>query len=405
MMLRLNSNEAVSSSRELLAELASGDVELLRRYPDVAPLEQALAAMFGVDANRVIVTAGADEAIDRICRAYLEPGRTLLLPEPSFDMFDRFAALANGEVTHVPWTGDAFPTAAFESQIDARTAVIAIVSPNNPTGGVATLADVRRVAAKAPNALILLDHVYVEYADGDLTPGLLDLPNVVIVRTLSKAWGLAGCRIGYAVGAASVIGVLRAAGAPYPVAGPSIALALARLRSGPASLRPHVTRIHEERAALTAQLLARGARVRASQANFVLADFGARAPFVWAALRAQNVLVRDFPGRPTLAGQLRITLPGDARDFAQLSAALDLALAPDALIFDLDGVLADVRDSQRASIIATARSYGVPVTQDDIAAAMRAGDASNDWKLTRRLLTDRGVPASLADVTTRFLEI
>ena len=74
----------------------------------IAPLEHALAAMLGTDAERVIVTAGADEVIDRICRAYLEPGRTLLLPEPSFDMFDRFAALANGEVTRVPWTADAF---------------------------------------------------------------------------------------------------------------------------------------------------------------------------------------------------------------------------------------------------------------------------------------------------------
>jgi histidinol-phosphate aminotransferase len=405
MILRLNSNEGVSSSRELLAELASADVDLLRRYPDAAPLEQALGAMLGVNAERVIVTAGADEAIDRICRAYLEPGRTLLLPEPSFDMFDRFAALANGDVTRVPWTADAFPTAAFESHIDARTAVIAIVSPNNPTGGVATLADVRRLAAKAPNALILLDHVYVEYADDDLTLGVSDLANVVVVRTLSKAWGLAGCRIGYAVGAASVIAVLRAAGAPYPVAGPSIALALARLRNGAASLRPHVSRIREERAALSAQLAARGVRVRASQANFVLADFGPRASFVWAALRAQNVLVRDFPGRPSLEGQLRITLPGDSRDFAQLSAALELALAPDALVFDLDGVLADVRDSQRATIIETARSYGVTITQDDIAAAMRAGDASNDWILTRRLLADRGVRAGLADVTTRFQAI
>jgi HAD superfamily hydrolase (TIGR01548 family) len=136
----------------------------------------------------------------------------------------------------------------------------------------------------------------------------------------------------------------------------------------------------------------------------VLADFGARAPFVWAALRAQNVVVRDFPDRPSLLGQLRITLPGDARDFAQLSAALDLALAPDALVFDLDGVLADVRDSQRATIIETARSYGVTVTQDDIAAAMRAGDASNDWILTPSAAA-RDVHASLADVTTRFQAI
>jgi len=106
-----------------------------------------------------------------------------------------------------------------------------------------------------------------------------------------------------------------------------------------------------------------------------------------------------------LVGQLRITLPGDARDFAQLSAALDLALAPDALVFDLDGVLADVRDSQRATIIATDQSYGVTLTQEDIAAAMRAGDASNDWVLTQRLLSARGVTASLPDVTARFQAI
>jgi histidinol-phosphate aminotransferase len=404
-MLRLDGNEGSAPSREILAELAGADVELLRRYPDVAPLEQALAAMLGVDAERVIVTAGADEVIDRICRAYLEPGRTLLMPDPSFEMLERYAALANGTVLRVPWTTDAFPAAAFESQVDARTAIVAVVSPNNPTGGVASLADVRRLAAKAPDALVLLDHAYVEYADDDLTLRVVDLPNVVVVRTLSKAWGLAGCRIGYAVGAASVIGALRAAGGPYPVGGPSIALALARLRSGVASLRPHVTRIREERTALTARLTARGIRVRASQANFLLADFGTRARFVSAGLRSRGVLVRDFPDRPSLAGQLRITLPGDAGDLERLSTALDLVLAPEALVFDLDGVLADVRDSQRATIIATARSYGVTVTRDDIAAAMRAGDASNDWVLTHRLLADRGVRASLADVTARFQTI
>jgi histidinol-phosphate aminotransferase len=401
-MLRLDGNEGVSPPGELLAALAQADPELLRRYPDVAPLEEALAARWGVAAERVIVTAGADEAIDRVCRAFLEPGRTMLVPDPSFEMLDRYAALASGTVVRVPWTADAFPAAAFESQLDARAAVAAIVSPNNPTGGVATLADVRRLAAKAPQTVILLDHAYVEYADEDLTPDVLDLPNVVVVRTLSKAWGLAGCRVGYAIGDASVIAVLRAAGGPYPVAAPSIALALGRLQGGAESLRTHVARIREERTTLTALLASHRVGVRTSQANFLLVDCGTRAPFVWAALRAHNLLVRDFPDRPSLAGNLRITLPGDARDFARLTAALDTALAPQALIFDLDGVLADVRDSQRATIIATAQSYGVAVTQEDIAAAMRAGDASNDWMLTQRLLAARGMQADLADVTTRY---
>src|SRR5260370_27298880 len=81
-----------------------------------------------------------------------------------------------------------------------QPAVIAVVSPNHPAGAVATAADIRCLAEAAPNALVLLDHVYVEYADEDLTPAVIDLPNVVVLRTLSKAWGLAGCRIGYAIG-------------------------------------------------------------------------------------------------------------------------------------------------------------------------------------------------------------
>ena len=131
------------------------------------------------------------QALDRACRAFLEPGRTILLPDPSFDMFDCSATLAGGELVRVPWWDDAFPSDAFVGRLDARTGVVAVVSPNNPTGSVATLADVRRLAAAAPNALVILDHVYVEYADVDLTPAVLDLPNVLVLRTLSKAWGLA----------------------------------------------------------------------------------------------------------------------------------------------------------------------------------------------------------------------
>src|SRR5207247_10730888 len=100
-----------------------------------------------------MVTAGADEGIDRACRAFLEPGRTILLPDPSFDMFDCSATLAGGELVRISWRDDASPIDAFLARLDALTAVVAVVSPNNPTGSVATLADVRRLAAAAPSAL------------------------------------------------------------------------------------------------------------------------------------------------------------------------------------------------------------------------------------------------------------
>jgi histidinol-phosphate aminotransferase len=401
-ILRLDGNEGLVPPADLLAELGGADPELLRRYPDTRPLEAALAARHGVGAERVIVTAGADEALDRVCRAFLGPGRVLVLPEPTFEMLERYGVLAGAVLERVPWPDDAFPTEGFLARIDSRTGVVAIVSPNNPTGGVATLADVRRVAAAAPQALVLLDHAYVEYAEEDLTGALLDLDNVVVVRTLSKAWGLAGCRVGYAVGSPEVIAVLGVAGGPYPVAGPSLALALDQLRRGAGPLRAHVARIREERAALSAELAARGLGVRASQANFLLVDCGARARFVWEGVRACGVLVRDFPDREGLATSLRVTLPGDAAEFARLTAALETVLAPEAIVFDLDGVLADVRDSQRAAILATACDYGVSLSQDDVAAAMRAGDASDDWVVTQRLLAARGVRVGLVEITTRF---
>ena len=322
-MLRLDSNEGVLPSRALLGDLANADPELLRRYPDVSALETALAARVGVAPERVLVTAGADEAIDRACRAFLEPGRALVLPDPSFDMFDCSAALAGGELVRVAWWGDAFPSDAFVSRLDTRTAVVAIVSPNNPTGSVATLGAVRRVAAAAPNALVVLDHVYVEYADDDLTAAVLDLPNILVLRTLSKAWGLAGCRVGYAIGSAYVVAVLRAAGGPYTVAAPSVALALSQLERGVEPLRAHVARVREERRLLSARLAAAGLLPRPSQANFVLVECGPRAESIRAGLAARGVLVRAFPHRRGLETALRITLPGNAADFERLKSALE----------------------------------------------------------------------------------
>jgi len=401
-VLRLNSNEGPRAPQALLAELAALDPELLRCYPDATAVETALADRVGVSPDRVLVTAGADEALDRIYRAYAGPDRPVLLPEPTFDMLERFADLAGAPLVRVPWIADAFPLEEILAELDNRIAIVVIVSPNNPTGGVASRDDVRRIAAAAPRALLLLDQAYVEYADADIDPGVLDLPNVVVVRTMSKAWGLAGCRVGYAVGTSEVIAVLRAAGAPYPVAGPSLALALFQLRRGDAALRAHVAQVRMERANLRQLLCARGVDARASQANFVFADFGPRAAFVRDGLGARGILVRDFPGRARLETSLRITLPGEPADFERLTRALETVLTPEAIVFDLDGVLADVRESQRAAMIATAASFGVTVTMDDIEAALRAGDASNDWIVTQRLIAAGGGAVDLPSVTTRY---
>ena len=205
-----------------------------------------------------------------------------------------------------------------------------------------------------------------------------------------------------AIGRPDVIATLRTAGAPYAVAAPSVALALQQLAEGDELLETHVARVRDERAALCARLTALGLAPLPSQANFILAECGTLAPFLTAALAALGVVVRDFPNRPGLIGAIRITLPGDAIAFQRLVAAFETVLAPEALLFDLDGVLADVQHSQRAAIAATASSFGAPVTPVQVATAIRSGNAANDWLVTRRLIEAAGVDASLADVTARY---
>ena len=385
-----------------LQVLAGANTSLLRNYPKSEHLEGKLADRFGVEPQRVVVTAGADDALDRCCRAYLETGFEMILPVPGFEMLHRFAANAGGAVVPVTWQGD-FPTDEVISKIGSATTLIAMVTPNNPSGGIATAEDLEAVAGAARDqALVIVDQVYAEYADVDLTEVALRLDNVILVRSFSKAWGLAGCRVGYAVAPVEIADVLRSAGNPYPTSGLSLAIAAAQLETGTESLEEHVRQIKTERATLATRLGQLGIEVPDSQGNFLLPDFGTRTRFVFEALRAQGVLVRWFAHREGLETRLRITLPGNTGEFQRLIAALEICLDPQALLFDMDGVLADVSESYDLAIIATARDFDTEISATDIEAEKVAGDASNDWELTRRLLAGRGVEKSLAEITRRF---
>src|SRR5262249_6005414 len=196
-----------------------------QRYPHAEELERLLAKRLGIAASCVLVTAGGDEAIDRACRAFLERGRDLFLPAPTFEMIGRYARQAGATIISTPWLTGPYPADAVLSLVSPRTAMIAVVSPNNPTGNVATARDLERVSTASPDSLILVDLAYAEFADDDLTPVALGQPNAIVIRTFSKAFGLAGLRVGYAIGPERMIRVMRAVGGPYPVSGLSLLIA------------------------------------------------------------------------------------------------------------------------------------------------------------------------------------
>lgn len=319
--LRLDANEGIP------ALLSVTDAEVVRRYPDARPLEAKLARQFDVEPSQVFVAAGADELIDRCCRAFLPPGSALLMAEPGFEMFPRYATLAGADMNTVTWPAGNFPREQLLARIHERTAVIAVVTPNNPTGDVVSADDLRAVSAAAPDALVILDHAYVEFAAADLTNAALELPNVITLRTFSKAWGLAGCRVGYALGPAQLIRPLRAAGSPFPVSSLSLAAAMECLAQGTARRDAFVARIRYEREKLLRLLVNLNATPRRSEGNFVFAELGQRSPAVRDALREAGVLVRLISNRTGVPLGLRIALPGDDAGFNLLQQSLTAALS------------------------------------------------------------------------------
>lgn len=388
--LFLDANEGPSGCVEVAQLAAALPRDTVRRYAGPVALERQLAARFGLDPARALVTAGGDEAIDRACRTFLGPGKELILPIPTFEMIGRYAKQVGATILTTAWDQGPYPIEGVLRLINERTAMIAVVSPNNPTGAIATAADLRRLAAAAPGALLLVDLAYTEFADDDLTAAVLDLPNAIAIRTFSKAFGLAGLRVGYALGPEPIVHAMRAGGSPFPVSTLSLAVAAEALRRAPAYLPGAVATVRAERVALTALLRELGARPLDSQGNFVLAEF-ADADWVWRGLASLGIGVRRYKPEAGLDRCLRITCPGDAASFTRLCAGLRLALRPASLLLDLDSVLLAGPGSTAAiEIIAALRTLQrrVPL----VLASRRSRDECRRW------LDDLGITSVFATI-------
>jgi len=338
------------------------------------------------------------------CPARMRSGRRRVVShDPTFEMIGVSCANAGAELASVGWLAGSFPTERLCEAIDGETALAVLVTPNNPTGGAIDIESIERIADRAADvgARLLVDLAYVEFASTDPTQRLLERPNVILVRTLSKAWGLAGLRIGYLLASEETAATLRDAGGPFPVSGVSIELALRALTDGWGPARKATRRAARHRDRIGRVVEECGGSCGESEANFVLARFD-DAPLVRAALAALGIGVRSFPDHPDLADALRITCPTSGDDMDRLERALRTIAMPQALLFDLDGVIADVSRSYRRAIIETVATFGVEATPEQIGRIKREGGANNDWELTDALLRRLGKPQIFEDVKDRF---
>jgi histidinol-phosphate aminotransferase len=320
--LRLDFNEStIGCSPRVLAELRSLAPETLARYPEREPLESEVGDFLGLDAAQVLLTNGVDEAIHLLCSTYLEPGDEAIIVVPTFAMYAIFAQAEGARLVQVLSAENfAFPLEEVLSRISRGTRLIAVANPNNPTG-VAVASDILlQVARAAPKAAVLVDEAYFEFHGKTMLDHAARPSNLFVARTFSKAYGLAGLRLGILAGDSGQMAMVRRAASPYNVNAVALAVLPEALRDQQ-YVKNYVAEVQHGRGLLERELRTLGLEYWSSRANFVLVRVGpAHAEFTQA-LRTRGILVRDRNSDPGCEGCVRLTV-GSGEDMRTLIDAL-----------------------------------------------------------------------------------
>ena len=322
--VRLNANESPELS------LIGNFRRPLNRYPEVRPqwVQEGLAARFGCRSEQLLVTRGSSEAIDLIIRTFCTAGKNnIVTPAPSFSMYRHYAAVQGAGVIEVASVAEqdfAIDIEALLAACNDASRVVFVCSPNNPTGTPIPRADlVGLIEGRANQSAVVVDEAYVEFGDEQSIIDLLDdYPNLMVLRTLSKALGFAGARCGAVMGATDIVNMLNAVQAPYALATPVVECIEDVMQSEQLTLaEKSVQEIIVERDRITAAIAAYTfvLKVWPSNANFFLIRV-LDADAVMERCREHKVLLRHFGGE--LADCIRITV-GSVTDNNRLLDALN----------------------------------------------------------------------------------
>ncbi|MFT5451429.1 MAG: histidinol-phosphate aminotransferase [Enterobacterales bacterium] len=410
--LKLNFNER-SDFKSPLEEQFQFDAALWQ-YPDRQPLEALIAEKFALKPSEVICTNGGDEAIMILMRLIKESSQ-VILPLPAFSQYTWGIDSWKLEATIIDGKTDlSIDTEATLAAINTSSdAVVIITRPNNPSGEMIAMTALKEIieTAKENKSWVFLDEAYIEFSDGcddgcsnETTKLLLkQYDNLVILRTLSKAYGLAGIRLGYLLGSESLIAEFDKRCAPFNIATPTLTIAAAALSDAEQQdVKNYCLRIRENRQQIFADLRANNINVLPSQANFLVLQLpNLQSSAVESFLAKNNIMVRSFTG--SMSNCLRITIP---YDIDKLSKLLQQALYPDLVCLDMDGVLIDTSGSYDATVIATVKTLsGTTITTTDIEQLKSTAGFNNDWVLSQKLLSDLGVELELDEIINVFQRI
>lgn len=322
--IKLNTNEnPYPPSPRVLDAIRSCVADDARLYPDPMAnvLRDEAARVYGFQRDQILAGNGSDDLLAMIVRACVGPGDPVVYPYPTYSLYDTLVAIAAGRAEHVPFGSD-FSLPRDLAERGGR--VIFVCNPNSPSGTLASLDELRELARRA-DGLLVVDEAYVDFASHSALPLVREHPNVVVLRSFSKSFSMAGLRVGLAFGPPEIINQLTKVKDSYNLNRISIAAATAALEDH-AWMTANVKRVCATRERLSAGLRRAGYGVLPSAANFVLARRpGYDLQPVYGALKSRGILVRHF-ATPELFDALRITVGTDAEIDALLAAMSEIGL-------------------------------------------------------------------------------
>jgi len=308
-LLRLDFNESTEGpSARVIDAIRNVSPEDYATYPEYAGLNEAFAASVGVPAHTVDAFNGVDAAIRAVFDAYGERGATFLTTVPTFGYYEPCAQQQGMTIDQVPYPETLeYPLASVSSRLEAGPHLFFVCNPNNPTGTELSPETIVALARAAPQTLVVIDELYVAFTGRSVLPRALELENVVVLQSLSKAAGLAALRLGFAIGHPSILERLRRVTGPYDINMLAVVAGKAAL-ADPEHVRRYVAEVQAAKTWTIEQLRGLGVRHFAGGGNYMLVWPLGTCRDVVQALRERGILVRSMVGKPVIDGSFRLTI-------------------------------------------------------------------------------------------------
>ncbi|MBW2975580.1 histidinol-phosphate transaminase [Candidatus Woesearchaeota archaeon] len=323
-LLRLDFNEnTIGCSPKVLSAVRNITGEEIASYPEYGRFKARLADFLKVKPGQVMITNATDEAIMVLMKAYIDKGDEVILPVPTFAMFKFYAQIREAKITEILYEEDfRFPAKQVLNAINKKTRLVVLCNPNNPTGSLIDRKDIISITEKAleNNSLVLVDEAYYQYSKAECLDLVERYDNLVIIRTFSKAYGMGGLRLGYAVSNKEIIKNLLKVCSPYSVNVVSMAAAKAAMEDTD-FVKSYVKEVKRAKKIIYEEMDKLKIKTYPTSANFLIAKFPKRAKEVEEKLREKGILVRNRSSDIMLKDCIRIGI-GTVRQTRELVNAL-----------------------------------------------------------------------------------